>query len=481
MRAQSAVEETDVAAQRWRILRQHVEDGIALTVLAIHEDVSLRSLQRWHAAYRLDGLNGLIPRPRQPRARKTGAEMIALIEGLALLKPALSTTNIARRANEAATTRGWPTVSYGTARSIVTRLDPGMRMLALEGPAKYRDKYELVWRHRAERPNALWQADHTELDIVVLDGNGRAARPWLTTIMDDYSRAICGYTIFLGAPSAMNTALALRQAIWPKIDGTWPMCGIPDAIYVDHGSDFTSNHIAQTAKDLHFGITYSTVARPQGRGKIERFFGTINSELLGSLPGHMSPRTTPRATLSLKELDLEVLAFITSNYPSRRHPEIDATPWAAWTSDGWLPRLPASIDELNLLLMTVAKTRTVQRDGIHFQGQRYVSPLLAAYVGENVVIRYDPADIAEIRIFHRNQYICKAIDQVHGGSNLTLRDIQAARSARRRTLRKQINERIAVASAYIHHPATRKPLADQNAETQSNPGRSKLRTYLEDN
>ena len=65
-----------------------------------------------------------------------------------------------------------------------------MVTLALEGPASYRDRHELVFRHRAERPNALWQVDHTELDILIKDPSGRPSRPWLTTVMDDYSRAI---------------------------------------------------------------------------------------------------------------------------------------------------------------------------------------------------------------------------------------------------------------------------------------------------
>ncbi len=33
--------------------------------------------------------------------------------------------------------------------------------LAHEGEAAFRDRYELVYRHRAERPNSIWQADHT--------------------------------------------------------------------------------------------------------------------------------------------------------------------------------------------------------------------------------------------------------------------------------------------------------------------------------
>ena len=42
------------------------------------------------------------------------------------------------------------------------------------------------------------------------------AKPWLTVVMDDYSRAVAGYFLTFDAPSALNTSLALRQAIWRK-------------------------------------------------------------------------------------------------------------------------------------------------------------------------------------------------------------------------------------------------------------------------
>lgn len=101
------------------------------------------------------------------------------------------------------------------------------------------------------------------------------------------SRAICGYMVFTGAPAAINTALALRQAIWRKTDPAWAMCGIPDNLHIDHGSDFISHHLERTAVALHIRIIHSTVGRPQGRGKIERFFGTINTALLAALPDHL--------------------------------------------------------------------------------------------------------------------------------------------------------------------------------------------------
>lgn len=81
----------------------------------------------------------------------------------------------------------------------------------------------------------MWQVDHTQLDLLVLDGD-TVRRPWLTVVLDDSSRAVPGYTVTLG----LNTSLALRQAIWTKSDPTWPMWGLPDILYVDHRSDFTS-------------------------------------------------------------------------------------------------------------------------------------------------------------------------------------------------------------------------------------------------
>jgi len=225
----------------------------------------------------------------------------------------------------------WPVPSYGVVRSIITALDPGMVTLALEGAGSYRDKYELAVRRAADRPNAMWQADHTLLDIVLVGTDGKPARPWLTVVMDDCSRAICGYTVFFGAPSTMHTALALRQAIWPKADPRWPMCGIPDLLYVDHGSDFTSDHLARTAVDLHIRLIHSAVARPQGRGKVERFFGTVNTELLTTLPGHLhsGAERWPAPALSLADLDAAVGAFVL-DYNDRAHGELGVSPRPAW-------------------------------------------------------------------------------------------------------------------------------------------------------
>ncbi len=47
--------------------------------------------------------------------------------------------------------------------------------------------------------------------------------------------------------------------------------------------------------------------------------------------------------------------------------------------------MPESLEQLDLLLLTVPKARRVHPDGIRFTGLRYIDPLLAAYVGEEVL------------------------------------------------------------------------------------------------
>ena len=84
--------------------------------------------------------------------------------------------------------------------------------------------------------------------------------------------------------------------------------------------------------------------------------------------------------------------------------ELQKEPINMWNEFGFLPNMPNSLDELDLLLLTPAKPRKVHSDGIHFMGLKYMHTNLSAFVGENMVIRYDPRDIAEIRVFFNGEF-----------------------------------------------------------------------------
>src|SRR5690625_6863586 len=98
----------------------------------------------------------------------------------------------------------------------------------------------------------------------------------------------------------------------------------------------------------------------------------------------------------------------------------------------------ASLESLDLLLLNVAITKKIHSDGIHFQGLRYIDTNLAAYIGETVIIRYDPWDIAEIRVFYQDKYLCTAISPEISDYQVDLKDIVSARNKVRKNLREQI-------------------------------------------
>src|SRR4029453_10533551 len=112
--------------------------------------------------------------------------------------------------------------------------------------------------------------------------------------------------------------------------------------------------------------------------------------------------------------------------------ETGVAPEARWTAVGFLPRLPDSSEHLDLLLLTVARPRRVHQDGIHFQGFRYLDTTLAAHVGGAVTIRYDPRDMAEVRVFFGDQFLCRAINPELAGETIALKDIIRARNQHRR-------------------------------------------------
>ncbi len=91
--------------------------------------------------------------------------------------------------------------------------------------------------------------------------------------------------------------------------------------------------------------------------------------------------------------------------------------------------------------VNLTRPRQVRADGIHFQRLRYISTTLAAYVGETVTLRFDPRDMAEIRIFHEGTFLCRAVCAELAGETVPLREILRARNQRRRELRGVLRDR----------------------------------------
>ena len=333
---------------------------------------------------------------------------------------------------------------------------------------------------------------------MVLDHRSRPARPWLSVILDDSSRAVPGYTVFLDAPTALQTALALHQAVWHKTDPHWDVCGLPDVLYSDHGADFTSEHLAQVCHDTHIQLIHSTPGVPQGRGKIERCLCRDDHHRTAAhaarlYPARQARQTGHRADAVAGRSRRRARPVHRRELPPAR-PLRDrtatrdalvrrrlATPHARLTG----PTRPAAAHRRQ------APSRAPRRRAL--SRTALPRPTLAAYVGEPSKIRYDPRDLAEIRIYHQGRLLCRAVAGELAAATITLKDLQAARTARRRELRTQLTRRRSLAeelTANAREPippgtplTTRdttpcdQPLPDEPAKTAA---RRKLWLYHED-
>src|SRR5258707_9224024 len=79
---------------------------------------------------------------------------------------------------------------------------------------------------------------------------------------------------------------------------------IPSVFYTDHGSDFTSKHMEQIAADIRMELVFSEKGVPRGRGKLERFFRSVDQLFLQDVPGYAPKEyAEAEATLTLPDFD----------------------------------------------------------------------------------------------------------------------------------------------------------------------------------
>ena len=252
---------------KYQLILPCLNEETSVAALSRSKDIPVRTLHHWIMLFKQKGLDGLVrlERKDQGKSRILSGEFMELVQAFALQKPPMQISMIHKRISMLAEKANCKAPSYETVYGVVRKIKPALLTLAHEGSNAYRQKFELIFRRECSVPNEIWQSDHTQLDIFVVTPQGKECRPWLTIIMDDFSRAIAGLLISLESPCAMHTAVALRQAIWKKASPNWIVRGIPQILYIDHGTDFTSTHIEQVCLALKIRMVHSAVGRPGPR------------------------------------------------------------------------------------------------------------------------------------------------------------------------------------------------------------------------
>ena len=137
---------------------------------------------------------------------------------------------------------------------------------------------------------------------------------------------VAGFHLSLDAPSATAAALAVAQAVLPKVswlkqrdvDLAWPVHGLPEVIHVDNGREFHSRAFERGCQQHGIQIEYRPPATPRFGGHIERLMGTLMGRV-HAFPGSTSSNSAARgsydsearAVLSFQEFE-RILAALCS-------------------------------------------------------------------------------------------------------------------------------------------------------------------------
>lgn len=276
-----------------------------------------------------------------------------------------------------------------------------------------------------ERPQfALEQVeiDHTKADFIVVDesDNLPLGRLTVTTMLDRATAFPLG--LYLGFDSGYYPVMScMHHAICPKSDaralyGTeheWNVHGIPFALIVDNGKEFVGRDLFDACEALGTQIVQTPGRSPHFKGKIERFFRTMNTSLMHTLPGTVFSNPHERADyasmkqacVGLNDLERIIHIFVLDEYAQEMHEGIGGVPAQAWQRQldaGFSPRLPTSAEELRILLGRVDH-RVLWHYGIEYENLRFNSaelvPLRLRMKGERVKIKIDPSDLSLIHVY----------------------------------------------------------------------------------
>src|SRR5437660_10492751 len=89
--------ERNRAFERFQLLRPFLEEGVPLARVARDHGLALRTVRRWAAQYRREGLAGLARKGRSDRGKRRLSDTLRqATAGLALKKPPLPAASIHR-------------------------------------------------------------------------------------------------------------------------------------------------------------------------------------------------------------------------------------------------------------------------------------------------------------------------------------------------------------------------------------------------
>ncbi len=286
---------------------------------------------------------------------------------------------------------------------------------------------QLTPRH-GNRPFGVVHLDHTELDVVLVSSvTGKPlGKPWVTFLMDAFSRRLLAVYLTFDRPSYRSCMMALRICV--KRFGRFP-----HKLVVDGGKEFRSEYF-ETLVARYSGLKKTRPgAKPRFGSVIERLFGTANTEFVYTLLGNtqaakrlrqMTKDIDPRrqAVWTLGDLYAFLCEWAYEVYDQGEHPALFQSPREAFLQ-GLIhtgEREHCAIDYDDEFLMESSPTtrkgtaKVEPGRGIKIHGIYYSAPPLrrSDVEGSQVKVRYDPFDIGTAYAYVRRRWV-PCVSQYH--------------------------------------------------------------------
>lgn len=348
--------------------------------------IGLRTLQRWVKDYQDHGLRGLEPQERGDagQGRAIAPEIVA---AAAKLRQEVPGRSIRQLIEILEMSRQVPrgVLKRSTLADALTRA--GHTRQALKARAATYQRFQEEHRNRS------WQGDcqHTlALPHPALPNRSRKA--YLLAWIDDCSRMVYGQFYFEEKGPRLEDCL--KRAILRY--------GIPGQIYVDNGAIYSSRHLERICAKLTIRLTHSKPYRPQGRGKIEKFFRYVDQSFVPE-----AEELIRKGELrTLEQLNEVFWAWLDVAYLNRVHGVTKQTPRERFEQDTEpLRRIdPVALREVFLWeeQRYVDKTHCFSLHGNTYE----VEPALAR---QRVLLRFDPYDLSQVQVWHEGKRHADAV------------------------------------------------------------------------
>jgi putative transposase len=335
-----------------------------------------------------------------------------------------------------------PVPSRSTIYREIARLDPYEVMVARYGKRRADMEFRVSTRGPVTmRPLERVVMDHTPSDLMVVDDNGMLplGRPTMTTALDEHTRCPMGFYAGFEPPSCLSVMRCLKHAILPKtyvprefpsVKNRWECYGVPELVVVDNPPEFHSTHFERACLEIGVDIQYAKVLVPWYKGKLERFQGTMNHDLMHGNRGTTFSNILERddydpgrhAVVLLSTFREMLHKWVIDVYLQTPHRGIKDTPAHRWRTEinDLPPPLPRSANELDIVLGMTTQ-RVVFHYGIELEGLKYNGPELGELrrrmgPGVKVELTFDPGDLGHINVFNptKGTYVwVPAVDQAY--------------------------------------------------------------------